>query len=86
MGRPKRSTAKKGREGSRKKSTAKSSPPNKQDDSDQPLQSTEDKNMPDAFAKEESTVPVEAVDMNFPDEWQNLLSLPADEIDSILYA
>ena len=42
--------------------------------------------MPDAFAKEESTVPLEAVDMNFPDEWQNLLSFPVDEKDSILYA
>ena len=86
MGRPKRSTAKKGREGPRKKSRSKSSPPKKQDDLDQPLQSTEDKIMPDAFAKEESTIPVETVDMSFPDEWQNFLSFPADEKDSMLYA
>ena len=86
MGRPKRSTAKKGREGPRKKSTAKSSPPEKHDDLDQPLQSTEDKTMPDAFANEESTMLVETVDMSFPGEWQNLLSFPADEEDFTLYA
>ncbi|CAD6582229.1 MAG: hypothetical protein ASARMPREDX12_000870 [Alectoria sarmentosa] len=85
MGRPKRSTAKKGREGPRKKSRSKSSPPKKQDDLDQPLQSTEDKIMPDAFAKEESTIPVETVDMSFPDEWQNFLSFPADEKDSMFF-
>ena len=86
MGRPKRSTAKKGREGPRKKSTAKSSPPKGHDDLDQPRQSTEDKMMPDAFANEESTMPVETVDMSFPGEWQNLLSFPADEEDFTLYA
>ena len=86
MGRPKRSTAKKGREGPRKKSTAKSSPLKKQDDSDQPLQSTEDKIMPDALAEGDSAMPVETVDMSFPDEWQTLLSFPVDEKDSMLYA
>lgn len=86
MGRPKRSSAKKGREGPRKKSTAKSSPPKKQDDPDQPLQSTEDKIIPDVLAKEESTMPIETVDTSFPDDWQNFLSFPFDEKDSMLYA
>ncbi len=86
MGRPKRSTAKRSREGPRKKSTAKDSTPKKQDDPDKPLQSTEDKPMPEAFAKEKSTMPVETVEMNFPDEWQNFLSFPADEKGSMLYA
>ena len=86
MGRPKRSTAKKGREGPRRKPTAKSTPPKKQDDPDQPRQSTEDKIMADDFAKEESAMPPETLDMKFPDEWQNFLSFPADEKNCMLYA
>ena len=86
MGRPKRSTAKKGRDGPRKKPTAKSTPPKKQDDPDQPLQSTEDKIGPDEASKEESMMPLETLDMKFPDEWQNFLSFPADEKNFMLYA
>ena len=86
MGRPKKSTAKKGRQASKKKPTAKSSPPTKQDDPDQPLQCPEDKIMLDTSSKEESTKPVETVDMSFPEEWQNFLSFPANEQDYMLYA
>ena len=86
MGRPKKSTAKKGRQGPKKKPTAKSSRPKEQDDPDQSLQCTEDKIMLDTSSKEESTKPVETVDMTFPEEWQNFLSFPADEQDYMLYA
>ena len=86
MGRPKKSTAKKGRQGPKKKPTAKSSPPKKQDDPDQPLQCTQDKIMLDTSSKEEITKPVETVDMSFPEDWQNFLSFPADEQDYMLYA
>ena len=86
MGRPKKSTAKKGRQGPRKKPMAKNSLPKKSDDPDQPLQCTEDKIMLDTPSKGESTKPVERVDMSFPEEWQNFLSFPADEQDYMLYA
>ena len=85
MGRPKKATTKKGREGPRKKSTAKASTPKKQDP-DQPIQSTEEKTLPDAPTKEEHSMTVEPVDMTFPDEWQNFLSFPMDDKDSMLYA
>jgi len=86
MGRPKKCNTKKGREGPRKRPSTKNSLPKKQEDSDQPTQSTNDKTWPNVFTQREGSMPVEAADLSFPDEWQNFLSFPTDEFDSILYA
>ena len=86
MGRPKKATTKKGREGPRKKAAAKASPPKKQEDPDQPIPSTEEKTLPDAPIKEDHSMTAEPVDMSFPDEWHNFLSFPMDDKDSMLYA
>ena len=87
MGRPKKCAPKKG---ARKRSTTKNSPPKKQEEPEipiQPIQPIEDnKTLPNAPAKEEGTIPVEGVDLSFPDEWQDFLSFPVDEKDIVLYA
>ena len=86
MGRPKKCTPKKGREGTRKRSSTKNSLPKKQDEPEHPTQPAEDKILPDVITKEEGTILVEGVDLSFPDEWQDFLSFPVDEKDIVLYA
>ncbi|KAL6720036.1 hypothetical protein ACLMJK_001957 [Lecanora helva] len=86
MGRPKKSAPKKSRENARKKSASKNPsppiPPKKQDDPDHPLPSTEDKTMPDAFPKEESTMPADTIPVGFSEDWQNFLAFPSDDKDN----